>query len=122
MSKSREHVTTNGRATFYACMWEDFRNAAMDCGWALALHGSLNSDMDIMAMPWVEDAKPVEVMIQSLINLFGKENVWHEYNMNKKPFTEKPHNRNTYTISIWADFHLDISVINVPKETTLNNL
>jgi len=49
--KSREHVVTNGRAVFYAAMWEDLRNAALDKGWALALHGSLASDMDIMAMP-----------------------------------------------------------------------
>ena len=56
MSKDRESVTTNGRAAFYACMWDDFRQAAMDCGWALGLHGSLASDMDIMAMPWTENA------------------------------------------------------------------
>ena len=56
MAKDRRCVTTNGRAVFYAVMWEDLRNAALDVGWALALHGSLNSDMDIMAMPWVEDA------------------------------------------------------------------
>ena len=30
--KSREHVVTNGRAVFYACLWEDFRKAALDCG------------------------------------------------------------------------------------------
>jgi len=114
MSKSREHVTTNGRAAFYACMWEDFRNVALDCGWALALHGSLNSDMDIMAMPWVEDAKPVEEMLQALINLFGKENIWHEKNKNQKPFIDKPHNRITYTISIWADFYIDVSIISQP--------
>ena len=43
MAKDRKMVTTNGRAAFYACMWDDFRQAAMDCGWALGLHGSLNS-------------------------------------------------------------------------------
>lgn len=59
--KSREHVVANGKAAFYACIWDDLRNAAMDCGWALGLHGSLANDMDIMAMPWVEDAKPVDV-------------------------------------------------------------
>ena len=46
MSKDRESVTTNGRAAFYACMWNDFRQAAMDCGWALGLHGSLASNKE----------------------------------------------------------------------------
>lgn len=31
--KSREAVTTNGRAAFYAAMWEDMKNAAHDVGW-----------------------------------------------------------------------------------------
>lgn len=69
--KSREHVVTNGRAVFYAAMWEDLKNAALDCGWALGLHGSLNSDMDIMAMPWTEDAKPIEYMIDRLCECFS---------------------------------------------------
>lgn len=38
--KSREHVTTNGWAVFYASMWDDLRQAAMDKGWALAPMGS----------------------------------------------------------------------------------
>lgn len=58
--KSREHITCNGKAAFYASIYDDLRNAAMDCGWALGLHGSLSSDMDIMAMPWTENAKSVE--------------------------------------------------------------
>lgn len=59
MAKNREAVTCNGRAAFYAAMWDDIRQCAMDCGWAVALHGSLASDMDIMAMPWVDGADPM---------------------------------------------------------------
>lgn len=113
MSKSREHVTTNGRAAFYACMWESFRNAALDCGWALGLHGSLNNDMDIMAMPWVENATTPEEMIKSLLACFTDKE-WKEEKL--KPFTDKPNSRIVYTISIWADFYIDISII-----TPLNN-
>ena len=50
MAKDRYAVTCLGRPAFYACMWEDIRKCAMDNGWAVALHGSLSSDMDIMAM------------------------------------------------------------------------
>lgn len=106
MAKSREHVVTNGRAVFYACMWEDMRNADMDCGWALGLHGSLNSDMDIMAMPWVEGAKPVMEMLESIRDLFTDSCL-----INIVPSFEKPNNRVVFTMSIWADFYLDINVI-----------
>lgn len=110
MVKSREHVTTNGRAVFFAAMWEDFRNAASDCGWALGLHGSLNSDMDIMAMPWTAEAVPAAELIQALLNCFD-DSIWKEKEY--KPFTHKPHGRIVYTISIFADFYLDISIMDV---------
>jgi hypothetical protein len=108
MAKSREYITTNGKASFYACIWDDLRNAAMDCGWALGLHGSLVNDMDIMAMPWTEEAKPVEEMIDALINCFT-DNPFND--ISKNPCYNKPNNRVVYTIHIWKDFYLDINVI-----------
>ena len=106
--KSREHIVCNGKAAFYACIWDDLRQAAMDCGWALGLHGSLNSDMDIMAMPWTEDAKDVDEMIEALSNCFTESPFKEEH---KYAHWGRVHNRVIYTMSIWADFHLDISVI-----------
>ena len=107
--KSREHVVTNGRAVFYAAMWEDFRQAALDKGWALGLHGSLSNDMDIMAMPWVENAKPIMEMIQSLEDCLTKpdEELWIPTTMS----TDKPNGRVVYTVHIFADFYLDINTI-----------
>lgn len=109
MAKSRECIVSNGKASFYASIWDDIRNAAMDCGWALGLHGSLANDMDIMAMPWAENAKPVDEMIQAIINCFDG-NPWNE--LNKTPCYDKPNNRVVYTIRIWKDFYLDVNVIN----------
>jgi hypothetical protein len=106
--KSRESVTTNGRAAFYACMWNDFRQAAMDCGWALGLHGSLASDMDIMAMPWTEDATSADDMIHHLIDVCFYNNKLSDFDVHRG---EKPNNRVVYTISIWADYYLDINII-----------
>lgn len=108
MAKDRESITSNGRAAFYAAIWPELMNAAMDCGWALGLHGSLASDMDIMAMPWTEQAKPVEEMIQTLSNCFS------DNDFNIEPSYGKPNGRVVYTFSIWADWYLDINVIN-PK-------
>jgi hypothetical protein len=107
--KSREHVVTNGRAAFYACMWNDFRQAALDCGWALGLHGSLNSDMDIMAMPWTEEAKSVEEMILAMERCMNVPTGAPQFATTKS--VDKPHGRVVFTIHIWADFYLDVSVI-----------
>lgn len=107
--KSREHVITNGRAVFYASMWEDLKNAALNCGWALGLHGSLNADMDIMAMAWVEDAKPIDEMIKAIESCFTiPETGFYKQTTVSK---DKPNNRVVYTVHIFADFYLDINVI-----------
>ncbi len=107
MAKNREAVTCNGRAAFYAAMWDDIRKYAMDCGWAVALHGSLNSDMDIMAMPWVKDAVPFCELVDGISNLFTDNDLtkW------RIDYISKPNNRIVATIPIWADFYLDISAI-----------
>ncbi|MGL4370764.1 MAG: hypothetical protein ACRCUT_13995 [Spirochaetota bacterium] len=104
MAKVREAVTTNGRACFYAAMWNDLRQAALNKGWALALHGSLSNDMDIMAMPWVKDSAPVIEMIEALKGCFtGCEDITVK--------EERIGNRRVFTLSIWGDFYLDVNVI-----------
>jgi hypothetical protein len=108
VAKVRDVVTSNGKAAFYASIYDDLRNAAMGCGWALGLHGSLASDMDIMAMPWTENAKPVEEMIKALSDCFVG-CPFKEYHT--VPHYDKPNNRVVYTMSIWADWYLDINVI-----------
>lgn len=108
--KDRKSVTCNGRAAFYASMWNDFRQAAMDCGWALGLHGSLASDMDIMAMPWVENATTADVMVQRLVDLFNFSEFWKE-NLISVDKTSKPNGRVVYTIPIYADFYIDLNII-----------
>lgn len=108
MAKNRESVVSHGKAAFYASIWDDLRKAALDCGWALGLHGSLSNDMDIMAMPWIEDAKPVEVMIQALSDCFGDSPFKEHHTV---PHFDKPNGRVVYTMSIWSDFYLDINVI-----------
>lgn len=108
MAKDNKIITTNGRAAFYASMWPDFKDAALKCGWALGLHGSLASDMDIMAMPWTEEATPAEEMIKALSDCFTESPFSHEHRI---PHKGKPNGRIVYTMSIWADFYLDINII-----------
>lgn len=113
MAKSREHIVANGKPVFYAAIYEDLRRAAMECGWALGLHGSLANDMDIMAMPWTEDAKPVEEMIKALSGCFTDSPFADRHTV---PHYDKPNGRVVYTMNIWAEFYLDINVIEHVKE------
>lgn len=107
----RKTVSLNGRATFYAATWGDIRSCAFKCGWAVALHGSLASDMDIMAMPWVEDAAPFEELVKRITELFTYDDYGYTITYN-----EKPHGRIVATIPIWSDFYLDISTMERTEE------
>ena len=106
MAKDRNAVTCNGRSAFYAAMWDDIRQRAMDCGWAVALHGSLAADMDIMAMPWVYEACSFENLVKEVVKLFNGNNIAENYRIS---YGKKSHGRIVATIPIWADFYLDIS-------------
>lgn len=121
MSKNRKAVTCNGRPAFYAAMYEDIRQCAMDKGWAVALHGSLASDMDIMAMPWTEKAEPFSSLVDAISKLFTSNDLTDFYTI---AYNEKPYNRVVATIPIWEDFYLDISTIsyNCGKCEAVTNL
>jgi len=116
MAKSNEHVVKNGKAAFYASILPDLKDAALKNGWALGLHGSLANDMDIMAMPWTENASTVETMIKSLSDCFT-ENPFKDYHENA--FTDKPNGRVVYTMSIWDDWYLDINIIDRNEENSI---
>ena len=91
----REVLTENGKATFYATVWPSLIKVAADNGWALGLHGSLQSDMDIMAMPWTEEANSAEDLINDINDLIGHD-ACKEINL--EPFYGKPNNRVGFTL------------------------
>lgn len=106
--KDRSEVRVEGRPVFYAVLYESMRKAALDLGYALALHGSMQSDMDLMAMPWTEDARPIEDLVSAINDCVGK-TVWYESNLTNR--TEKPHGRIVYTLSIMGDYYIDFSIM-----------
>ena len=108
-----ESVTTSGKASFYACIHETLKQSALNSGWALGLHGSLNNDMDIMAMPWTEEAVSREEFIKNLSDCFV-DNVFKDLHV--IPFCQKPNGRIVYTMSIWKDYYLDINIIEKKEE------
>ena len=74
----------------------------------VALHGSLASDMDIMAMPWVSNACSFRELTIRIVALFTGNSMSESFTIT---YNEKPHGRIVATIPIWADFYLDISAI-----------
>lgn len=80
---------------FLAEVLPDLTLAARGCGYALAVHGSLARDIDIIAIPWTERADDADFLLQRLCgSLAGKvgraisEHAW----------TDKAHGRRAKTI------------------------
>lgn len=44
----------------------DFRAVARTHGYALALHGSQKRDLDLVAVPWVEEVSSPDVLVNAL--------------------------------------------------------
>jgi len=84
-------------------MFEPLKGIALKYGYNLVLHGSLNRDMDLIAIPWADEVGSVPDMIREFCEYIGGE--IHQFN--HKPdgsfeeFTGKPHGRVCYVIDIY---------------------
>lgn len=98
---------------------EPVRRVARDAGYAVAVHGSLARDIDLVAIPWVEHnvsspdylAERIAAVIAGQVgrcNIMGKKK-------DGLTWTAKPHGRQAITIMAWGDLFgsidIDFSVI-----------
>jgi hypothetical protein len=79
--------------TFYAALYPALRETARQHGYALALHGSLGRDLDLVAVPWVEDAAHPETLVAALTETAGGFAV-------PQAVAEKPHGRVAVVIAL----------------------
>lgn len=110
--KDKLEVKTEGRAVFYAVLLNSFRKAALECGYSLALHGSMARDMDMIAVPWVEDAKTPDELVIAISDCIDG-TVWKDHHLFDRH--EKPHGRISYTLSIMGDWQIDLSITTATK-------
>lgn len=100
-------------APVYCAMYPALVKIAKDHGYALCVHGSLQRDFDLVAVPWVDPglvAEP-EVLIESMRAALGG-----SLEPNAASWTRpgdhgnKPHGRRCWSIYLGRDY-LDISVM-----------
>lgn len=112
------------RAAAYVALYPMLQQIAKRHGYALAVHGSLHKDLDLVAVPWVEEASAPLTLIRALKK--ATRTVTHHENGDKhakdcRP-TEKPHGRIAYSLHVtnygMYGGYLDISVM--PKTKTRN--
>ena len=100
---SAEKPLANLRPAMYSHRLLDIQSAGRSCGYAIAIHGSMQRDMDVVAIPWTEHAGPPEQLISHLTNL--------GMTMTLEGPAEKPHGRLAYTLLMGGSLFMDLSVM-----------
>ena len=105
-------------APWYVMAYTRLDRIAIRHGYALALHGSMTRDLDLIAVPWTEDADPPEKLLKA-IRLFITKGASDKI-LYKMPLPQaRPHGRMGYAFPIGHDGHyLDISIM--PRRTKGN--
>lgn len=113
------------KPSFYAHCFEVLKMIAKDFGYNLVLHGSMNRDLDLIAIPWEEEIGDVNKMIRMFANVIGGVPIDLDDN-DKVLITQykKPHGRIVYIINLNRgefkgddpQYYLDISVMPILKE------
>ena len=114
MNKPAKDVTkTNTKPVIYAVFYPILRQEAYECGYNLLLHGSLNNDMDLVAIPWVEEAIGHEALLERFGTVLGMDYDKLDREATKE---QKPHGRIAYNFSMGGQAWMDISVMPLLKK------
>lgn len=97
-------------APWYALMFEKLDRIALRHGYALALHGSMARDLDLVAIPWVEDADDPDKLIEAFVRYVVDKSDVH---ISQPKPVKKPHGQMSYVIPIGfgGNYYLDVSII-----------
>lgn len=99
----------------YALLYRQMAEAAYDLGYALAIHGSLTRDCDVIAVPWTDNAVSESKLVDAIARVVG-----HPLGCVAGPGVKKPHGRRAWGIvPVGGNEYIDLSVmprIALPEE------
>lgn len=95
---------------FYAALYPKLQEAAKSCGYALAIHGSMMRDFDLVAIPWSEKVSDVQTLVKSMSDAIGWKPLKGDA-LGTYPQAGKPHGRLVYPIHLECGFYIDLSIL-----------
>lgn len=106
------------RAAAYVALYPMLLQIAKDHGYALAVHGSLHRDFDLIAVPWIESASDALTLIRAMHQktrmVTQHEQSDRQWHKDCNP-TQKAHGRVAYSLHVTNSGmyggYLDISVM-----------
>lgn len=98
---------------WFSIYYQGLERVAQRFGWCLTIHGSMQRDLDLVLLPWTDDAEP-ETKVLEAVEKFIKGGPYYKKSTKNSiglHATEKPHGRKAYIIYIGhSNYYLDISV------------
>lgn len=85
----------------YVAIYAELAEIARAHGYALAIHGSLAKDFDLICVPWADVVSPPQAVVDDMGSMFAFE---------PQGPVLKNHGRIAYTLSIsWGEAFIDLS-------------
>jgi hypothetical protein len=103
---NKQPIKNKWLPAIYASYYPILRDIAIEHGYALAIHGTLTRDFDLIAVAWTNEAKtPIELLTAISKKVGTHRNIPYVAN------EEKPHGRTSYVIQAGSGGYFDISII-----------
>ena len=96
--------TANLRPAMYAHRVHELQSIARACGYALALHGSMQRDLDAIAVPWTKLAVDARTLVERICEGMGL------LVADGSP-GDKPHGRQVWSLLLGDVGFVDLSVM-----------
>ena len=102
--KTADQIKPNYAPVYAAAMYPELAKIFQAHGYALAVHGSLARDFDLVAIPWAETVSTTEAVLAAVttkfaVHIIGEPDV-------------RPHGRLAYTLSVgFGECAIDLSFL-----------
>lgn len=99
----------HAKPSLYAFYFEIIKEIGLKYGYNIVLHGSMNRDLDLIAIPWEENVGDKDLMIDEISNVIGGSILMSNKcidNVDGDRFSKMPHGRINYIININRDFEM----------------
>lgn len=95
----------------FASMYIGLCDIARRHGYALTVHGTMNLDFDLVAIPWTNEAVKPIVLIKEMAKLVGIMDGDIHHGLYKEEPELKPHGRLAWLLILGNGAALDISIV-----------
>lgn len=100
-----EQKPIHARPSLYAFYFELIKEIGLKYGYNIVLHGSMNRDLDLIAIPWQYEVKPELLMIDEIAKILGGA-IMQESQEVRENNARMKHGRKQYVININRDYKL----------------